>query len=86
VRSEVPRKPGKVTKALTNLLAIQPAERKRKALLRLRQAPTKEERRRDAKRRRRWLNVPRRRRREDVNPAKRRRVYGNTFWRHSDDV
>lgn len=82
IRSEVDRKPKKIGKAVAALIAAQPAERARKEADRKRGA---EERERE-KRIQRWRRTPKRRSREDLNPAKRRRVYGTTWWSHSHDV
>lgn len=73
VRSEVSRKPTKITKAAQALVAAQPAERKRKA-----EARDFEKWRRTVGKRH-WLGKPRRQR-------KPRTSYGHTFWNHSHDV
>jgi hypothetical protein len=85
-RSEASRKPVRAAKAASALIAAQPAERARKERQRYWTKPTKTERRTRELQIRRWRNRTKRPRREDLNPAKRRRVYGNTFWRHNDDV
>ena len=77
VRAEVSRKPVKITKATSALIAAQPAERERKERVRQRERPTKE-----ARWRRGWIT--------GVNPVRRRerksRVnYGKTWREHTLD-
>jgi hypothetical protein len=87
VRAEVSRKPVRITKAATALIAAQLAARERKAQERF--AKTKSERKRRAKLlRRRWLGKPRKVRKEYRADGERkpRRVYGNTYWNHSHDI
>jgi hypothetical protein len=80
VRSEVNRKPGKVTKAMEAFITAQPAERDRKAEVRLRKASRRAWDK--AVNRYRFLGKPRKRVRFD----KPRRVYGNTYRTHSLDM
>lgn len=80
VRSEISRKPPKVTRSMEQFVASQPAERARKEENRRHEKPTKAERRAsEIEIRRRVLGRPRTKRKPRTN-------YGRTFWTHSHDV
>lgn len=82
VRAEISRKPKRITKAMSMLVASQPAERKRKESERYWKRPTKPERQEREKRIRRWrLGTGRPRK-----VRKPRTKYGRTYWNHSLDV
>lgn len=89
IRAEIDRKPKRITKAMVAFVASLPAERERKEELRYWRRPTKKERReRELWHRRRFTGKVKRLRKEyRVGPnAKRRKVYGRTWWNHSLDV
>ena len=81
VRSEINRKPRRVTKSTDHFLASLPAERARKESQRYWKRPTKAEARVREKMIRRWRvsGKPRKQRKPRTN-------YGHTYWSHSHDV